>query len=527
MKTAVLDDKTALGIEFGTTRIKAILINETHIPIASGSHVWENRFEHGIWTYTLEDIWTGLQDSFHNLCIDVIKKYRAPLKKVGAIGISAMMHGYMPFDKKDNLLVPFRTWRNLTTEKASSYLTELFNFNIPQRWCIAHLYQAILNEEHHIGEINFLTTLEGYVHWKLTGQKVLGIGEASGVLPVDNKTRDYDSVMIDKFNLKIREKNLPWMLPDILPKIVQVGENAGNLSEEGARLLDPTGFLQSGIPFCPPEGDAITGMIATNSVSERSGNVSAGTSVFLMTVLERPLSKPYPEVDMFTLPNGKPAAMIHSSNCTSDLNAWVNIFREFSNLLGVDIDQTELFKILYEQALKGDKSGGGLLAYNSVSGEHLLHLEEGRPLFVRTSGSSFTLANFMRTHLLSALAALKIGLRIYEKECVEIDHIFGHGGFFKTKEVGQKIMAAALNAPVSTMETAGEGGAWGMALLAAYMQFKADDETFDTYLAEKVFAGQEFITIAPDQLDVSGFTEFMEIYEAGLAVERMAVEVLK
>ena len=528
IKNAIIEGKTTLGVEFGTTRIKSVLINEAHVPIASGSHRWENRYENGLWTYTLEDIWSGLQDSYHNLRQDVQEKYGVELQTLGAIGFSAMMHGYMPFDEHDNLLVPFRTWRNIITEDAADRLTNLFNFNIPQRWSIAHVFQAILNKEPHIGKIDFLTTLEGYVHWKLTGRKVLGIGEASGVLPVDSLTKDYDENMVKLFNLELAQRNIPWKLQDILPAIVQVGENAGTLTKQGAKLLDPTGALKPGIPLCPPEGDAITGMIATNSVSEGSGNVSAGTSVFLMAVLEKPLSKPYPEIDVLTSPNGKPVAMIHSNNCTSDLNAWVSLFNEYSDLLGVEVSQTQLYKILYEHALTGDSDGGGLLAFNSVSGEHLLHLEEGRPLFVRTPGSSFTLANFMRTNLFAALAAMKIGLSIiFDEEHVTIKHIFGHGGFFKTKEVGQRIMAAALKVPVSVMETAGEGGAWGMALLAAYMQFRTSGETIDGYLSNKVFAGQKSMTIAPDPTDVEGFETFMERYKAGLPIERKAVEVLK
>lgn len=527
IKKSIIDGKTALGIEFGTTRIKAVLVNEELLPIASGSHGWENRYENGVWTYSLEDIWAGLQDCYKNLFQDVLNKYDCHLRTIGTIGISAMMHGYMPFDVEDNLLVPFRTWRNIMTEEASNILTELFNFNIPQRWTIAHLYQSILNDEPHIRDINYLTTLAGYVHWKLTGEKVLGIGEASGILPIDVNTNNYDEALMELFNSKILDKKIPWRVQSILPSVIQVGEKAGTLSIEGAKLLDPTGHLQPGIPLCPPEGDAITGMIATNSVSERSGNVSAGTSVFLMAVLEKPLSKPYTEIDVLTSPNGKPVAMIHSNNCTSDINAWVNLFHEFSKLLGINVNVNALFPLLYEQALKGDSDAGRLLAYNYVSGEHLLHLEEGRPLFVRLPGSSFTLANFMRANLFSALGALTIGLDIlFEVEKVKIDRIFGHGGFFKTKGVGQRIMAAALNVPVSVMETAGEGGAWGMALLAAYLKFRSNAETIDSFLNLRVFSGEKSITVEPDPLDVAGFEEFMVRYKAGLAVERKAVEVL-
>ncbi len=519
--------KTALGIEFGSTRIKAVLIGEDHAPITSGSHEWENQYENGIWTYSLEDVWTGLQDSYRELSNEVIKNFNTHIQTIGAIGFSAMMHGYLAFNKEGNLLVPFRTWRNTITGQASEELTELFQFNIPQRWSIAHLYQAILNKEPHIKDINHLTTLAGYVHWKLTGQKVLGVGEASGMFPIDSKTNDYDKHMIDLFNERLKVEKIPWKLQDILPKVLIAGDAAGLLTEEGARLLDPSGQLQAGIPLCPPEGDAGTGMVATNSVAERTGNVSAGTSVFAMIVLEKPLSKVYNEVDMVTTPTGKPVAMVHSNNCTSDLNAWVDLFEEFTNVLGVEISQSELFEMLYQKALMGDADCGGLLAYNYLSGEHITHLEEGRPLFVRTPESRFTLSNFIRVHLFSALGALKIGLDIFEKEKVKIDQVLGHGGFFKTNEVGQKIMAAAMNVPVSVMETAGEGGAWGIALLASYMLQKAKDEPLETYLSNKVFASEESSTIAPDEGDAVGFTAFMERYKKGLVIERTAVDALR
>jgi sugar (pentulose or hexulose) kinase len=519
--------ETALGIELGSTRIKAVLISEDHTPIASGSYEWENQYENGIWTYSLEDVWTGLQESYRELSNEVFEKYNTTLNIIGVIGFSAMMHGYMAFGNDGNLLVPFRTWRNTITGQASEQLTKLFLFNIPQRWSIAHLYQAILNKEPHIKDISHLTTLAGYVHWKLTGQKVLGVGEASGMFPIDSKTNDYDDHMIELFNERLEAENIPWKLEDILPKVLIAGDDAGVLSEEGARLLDPTGQLQASIPLCPPEGDAGTGMVATNSVAERTGNVSAGTSVFAMIVLEKPLSKVYSEIDMVTTPTGKPVAMVHSNNCTSDLNAWVDLFEEFTHALGVEIGQSELFEMLYQKALTGDADGGGLLAYNYFSGEHITHLEEGRPLFVRTPESRFTLSNFMRVHLFSALGALKIGLEIFEKEKVKIDQVLGHGGFFKTKEVGQKIMAAAMNVPVSVMETAGEGGAWGIALLAAYMLNKTKDEPLEAYLSNKVFASENITKIAPDQGDVDGFAVFMGRYKKGLIIERTAVDVLK
>ena len=533
IQKAIQSGKTALGIELGSTRIKAVLIGADHTPLASGSHAWENRHENGIWTYRLEDVWQGLQDSYRSLCGEVREKYGIPLHTIGVIGFSAMMHGYMALDRDGNQLVPFRTWRNTITGQAAEQLTELFQFNIPQRWSIAHLYQAILNKEPHIREINHLTTLAGYVHWKLTGQKVLGVGEASGMFPIDSQANDYDERMIRLFDERLEVEKLPWRLQDILPKVLVAGDAAGVLTEEGARLLDPTGGLRAGIPLCPPEGDAGTGMVATNSVAERTGNVSAGTSVFAMIVLEKVLSKVYPEIDMVTTPTGKPVAMVHSNNCTSDLNAWVGLFYEFTQALGVEVNQSRLFEVLYQQALAGeagggDADGGGLLAYNYVSGEHITHFAEGRPLFVRTPESHFTLANFMRVHLFSSLGALKIGMDLlFEQEQVQLDQLLGHGGFFKTKEVGQRIMAAAMDVPVCVMETAGEGGAWGMALLASYMLNKASNEPLENYLSHKVFVRGKGMTIAPDTTDVAGFATFMERYKKGLVIEKAALEGLR
>jgi sugar (pentulose or hexulose) kinase len=525
---AIESGKIALGIEFGSTRIKAVLIGEDHAPIASGGHEWENRHENGIWTYSLEDAWKGLQESYRNLCNEVLEKYNTPLQTIGVIGFSGMMHGYLPFDQDGNLLAPFRTWRNTITGQAAEKLTDLFQFNIPQRWSIAHLYQAILNKESHVKDISHLTTLAGYIHWKLTGQKVMGVGEASGMFPIDSTINDYDARRIDQFNELLTAENIPWKIQDILPKVLVAGEAAGVLTETGAKLLDPTGQLKAGIPLCPPEGDAGTGMVATNSVAVRTGNVSAGTSVFAMIVLEKALSKLYPEIDMVTTPSGKPVAMVHSNNCTSDLNAWIELFREFTHALGVEISQSKLFEMLYQKALTGDADAGGLLAYSYLSGEHITHLEEGRPLFVRTPESRFTLANFMRVNLFSSLGALKIGLDIlFVQEQVKIEQILGHGGFFKTKEVGQKMMAAAMNVPVSVMETAGEGGAWGIALLASYLLHQAKNEPLEAYLSNKVFAGENSVTIAPDPKDVEGFTTFMERYTKGLAIERAAVEGLR
>lgn len=530
IQKAIESGKTVLGIEFGSTRIKAVLIVEDHAPIASGSHEWENRYENGVWTYNLEDVWAGLQDCYRKLSSEVLEKYNTPLKTIGAIGFSAMMHGYMAFDKDGNQLVPFRTWRNTITGEAAEQLTDLFQFNIPQRWSIAHLYQAILKKEPHVKDISHLTTLAGYVHWKLTGQKALGVGEASGMFPIDSKTNDYDKHMIELFNERSDVERLPWKLQEILPKVLVAGEVAGVLTEGGVKLIDPTGQLKAGIPLCPPEGDAGTGMVATNSVAERTSNVSAGTSVFAMIVLEKALSKLYPEIDMVTTPTGKPVAMVHSNNCTSDLNAWVDLFAEFTRSLGVEVSESKLYELLYQKALTADADadGGGLLAYNYLSGEHITHFEEGRPMFVRTPESRFNLSNFMRAHLFSSLGALRIGLDIlFEQEKVKIDKILGHGGFFKTKEVGQRVMAAAMNVPVSVMETAGEGGAWGIALLASYMLHKMENEPLETYLSNKVFAGEKGSTIAPDQADVSGFAAFMERYKKGLVIERAAVEGLR
>jgi sugar (pentulose or hexulose) kinase len=528
VKNVIQSGKTVLGIELGSTRIKAVLIGEDNAPIASGSHDWENSYVNNIWTYSVEDIWKGIQDSYQNMAEDVKQQYGVTLKTVGAIGFSAMMHGYMTFDKDGELLVPFRTWRNNITEQSSKILTELFNYQIPQRWSIAHLYQAILNQEKHIAEISFQTTLAGYIHWKLTGEKVLGIGEASGVFPIDLNTKNFNQTMIKQFNDVIAPHNLPWKLEDILPKVLVSGENAGVLTEEGSKLLDVTGELMAGIPLCPPEGDAGTGMVATNSVAKRTGNVSAGTSVFAMVVLEKELSKVYSEIDLVTTPTGNLVAMAHSNNCSSDLNAWVGLFDEFSKAMGMDIDMNKLYGTLYNLALQGDPDCGGLLAYGYLSGEHITHFEEGRPLFVRSSDSNFNLANFMRVHLYTALGALKIGMDILLKqEEVELDLILGHGGLFKTKGVGQNIMAAALNVPVSVMETAGEGGAWGIALLASYMINKSNNETLEEYLNHNVFAERAGTTVSPVPKDVEGYEHFMNRYTNGLAIERAAVVNLK
>ena len=528
VKNAIMTGQTALGIEFGSTRIKAVLVDEKNVPIASGSHEWENRLVDNIWTYTLDDIWNGLQDCYRDLVKDVKEKYDAELTTIGAMGFSAMMHGYLAFDKNDELLVPFRTWRNTITEPASEALTELFQYHIPQRWSIAHLYQAILNGEEHVKNVDFFTTLAGYVHWRLTGKKVLGVGDASGMFPIDMNTGDYNERMIGQFDELVADKGFDWKLKEILPGVLTAGENAGVLTEEGAKLLDPTGTLKAGIPVCPPEGDAGTGMAATNSVAQRTGNVSAGTSVFSMVVLEKDLSKVYPELDMVTTPDGSLVAMVHCNNCTSDLNAWVGIFKEFAESFGIEVDMNKLFGTLYNKALEGDADCGGLLAYNYFSGEHITGFEKGRPLFVRRPDSKFNLANFMRVHLFTSLGALKTGMDILLKEeKVNLDKIYGHGGLFKTKGVGQGILAAAIDTPVSVMETAGEGGAWGIALLASYMKNKAEGESLSAYLSDKVFAGETGSEMQPVAEDVAGFEAFIERYKVGFPIERAAIDSLK
>lgn len=523
IKAVIESGKAVLGLEFGSTRIKAVLIDEDHNPIASGDHEWENRLDNGIWTYTLDDIWTGLRDSYRKMTEDVNAKYGVKLTKIGAIGFSAMMHGYMAFDKEGNLLVPFRTWRNNTTGSAAEALTELFQYNIPERWSIAHLYQAILNGEEHVKDIDYITTLAGYIHWQLTGEKVLGVGDASGMFPIDMETGNYDAAMVQKFDELIADKKFPWTLTEILPVVKTAGEEAGTLTAEGAKLLDESGALEAGVPLCPPEGDAGTGMAATNSVARRTGNVSAGTSIFAMIVLEHALQKVHKEIDMVTTPDGSLVGMVHANNCTSDLNAWVGIFREFAESFGIDVDMNKLFGTLYNKALEGDVDCGGLLSYGYLSGENITGVEEGRPMFVRTPKSNFNLANFMRANLSTALGALKVGMDILLKEeNVAIDTIMGHGGLFKTKGVGQKLLAAAIDTPVSVMKTAGEGGPWGMALLASYMLHKAEGESLGDFLGNRVFHGDTGESMSPDAEDVKGFETFIERYKAGIEIEKAA-----
>ncbi|MCD8091239.1 MAG: FGGY-family carbohydrate kinase [Clostridiales bacterium] len=524
MKNLLESGKTSLGIEFGSTRIKAQLTDFYGHVLASGAYEWENDLVGGIWTYSLEDIHNGLRACYSDLAADVKKNYGVTLKKVGAIGISAMMHGYMAFDKDDRLFVPFRTWRNSITGKAADALTEAFGFNIPQRWSIAHLYQAVLDYEEHVNDIAFITTLAGYIHFKLTGKKVIGIGDGSGMFPIDSNTNDYDEGMLEKFTGLIADKEYSWKIRDILPKVLLAGEPAGTLTKEGAAFLDESGQLEAGIPLCPPEGDAGTGMTATNSIAERTGNVSAGTSVFSMVVLEKPLKEVHREIDMVTTPTGRPVAMVHVNNCTSDINAWVGLFEEFAKLTGNEIPKGQLYEMLFKAALKGKKDCGGLLSYGYLSGENITGCDEGRPMFIRKPDADFTLSNFMRTHLYSAVAALKVGMDILTKEeGVKIDTLLGHGGFFKTEGVGQSLMAAAMETPVACMETAGEGGPWGMALLAAYAVNKDEGETLEHYLSEKVFADSSVSVIEPDKEDVKGFNAYTESYKNAIEAEKAAV----
>jgi sugar (pentulose or hexulose) kinase len=589
VKSVIESGRAVLGIEFGSTRIKAVLIGEDHAPIATGAHDWENMLVDGIWTYSLDMIWEGISDCYSKMAQDAKEKYGVTIKKLAAIGISGMMHGYLPFDKEDNLLVPFRTWRNTITGEAAAELTEVLGFNIPQRWSIAHLYQAILNKEEHVSKISYFTTLAGYIHWQLTGEKVMGVGEASGMFPIDSKTRDYDAAMLDKFAALDKVKEYPWDIRDILPKVLTAGEKAGTLTEEGAKRLDVSGNLESGILLAPPEGDAGTGMVATNSVAVRTGNVSAGTSVFAMVVLEKAgtlteegakrldvsgnlesgillappegdagtgmvatnsvavrtgnvsagtsvfamvvlekaLKAVHEELDMVTTPSGDAVAMVHCNNCTSDLNAWVGLFKEFSELFGMDIDMNDIYGKLYNNALTADKDCGGLVAFNLFSGEPVIGLNEGRPMFARKPDARMNLANFMRTHLYASLATLKIGCDIlFKEEKVKVDTLYGHGGLFKTKGVGQSILAAAMDAPVAVMETAGEGGPWGMAVLAAYMVNKADGEPLEKYLSDRVFNGEKGIVMQPDPDDVKGFDEYINTYKAAIEAERAMVKAL-
>ena len=524
-KSTIETGKAILGIELGSTRIKAVLIDQENKPIAQGNHTWENQLVDGLWTYNIEAIWSGLQDCYADLRSNVKNLYGIEIENLAAIGVSAMMHGYMPFNAKEEILVPFRTWRNTNTGRAAAALSDLFVYNIPLRWSISHLYQAILDNEAHVKDIDFLTTLAGYVHWQLTGEKVLGIGDASGMLPIDPTTHNYSAEMVAKFDKLIAPNQYSWTLQDILPKVLSAGESAGVLTPEGSKRLDASGHLKAGIPVCPPEGDAGTGMVATNAVKQRTGNVSAGTSSFSMIVLEKELSKPYEMIDMVTTPDGSLVAMVHCNNCTSDLNAWVNLFKEYQELLGIPVDMNEIYSKLYNIALTGDTDCGGLLSYNYISGEPVTGLAEGRPLFVRSANDKFNLANFMRSHLYASVGVLKIGNDIlFNEEKIKVDRITGHGGLFKTKGVGQRILAAAINSPISVMETAGEGGAWGIALLGSYLVNNEKKQSLADFLDEKVFVGDAGIEVSPTAEDVAGFNTYIENYKAGLPIEEAAVK---
>ena len=510
-----MSNRTMLGLELGSTRIKAVAIDENHVPVSSGDYTWKRSFENGVWTYSLEEVWKGLKTAVAGL---------ENRENIAAMGVSAMMHGYLAFDKDWNLLVPFRTWQNTITAQAAAELTEAFRFNIPQRWSVSHLYQAVLNGEAHVPEIAHITTLAGYVHFMLTGVNAIGVGEASGMFPIDSETCDYDAAMMAKFNDLVADRNLPWTLSELLPKVLVAGEQAGTLTAEGAQRLD--NLLSPGIPFAPAEGDAGTGMTATNAVAPRTGNVSAGTSIFSMVVLEKPLEKVYEEIDLVTTPTGKPVAMVHCNNCTNDTNAWVGVLGETAKLFGAAPSTGDLYTRLYEKSLEGDPDCGGLLVCNYMAGEGVTHMDAGRPMVIRKPDSKFTLANFFRAQLYSTMSTLKIGMDILAGEQVAIDSLTGHGGLFKTPVVGQKYMAAACNAPVTCMETAGEGGPYGMALLAAYMLRKASGESLEDYLNAHVFANAKGTTLAPQQADVDGFNAYITRYKAMLEVERKAVEVL-
>ena len=523
IKNYIEEGKAILGIEFGSTRIKGVLIDDAGEVLAVGGYEWENSLVNGIWTYGEEEFFAGLKGCYSSLKKDVKDRYGITLKNLKAIGISGMMHGYLAFNEEGKLLTPFRTWRNTCAGEAANKLTEVFQFNIPDRWSIAHLYQVILDGEEHVKDVRYFTTLAGYIHTLLTGEKVLGIGEASGMFPMEGN--NYSETMLDKFDALVEEKGYPWKIREILPKVLVAGENAGVLTEAGAKLLDEDGDLQAGIPMCPPEGDAGTGMVATNSVRVRTGNVSAGTSVFAMIVLEKLLSKLHREIDMVTTPDGAPVAMVHCNNCTSDINAWTYLFKEVLDLMGADCSMGDLFTALFKKSAEADADCGDLISYNYFSGEFITGFETGKPLFIREPDSKFSLANFMRVQLFTAFGGIKIGMNILEKEDVAIDKILGHGGFFKTPVIGQSVLAAVMNAPVSVMETAGEGGAWGVAVLAAFSANKEEDETLPDYLDKKIFATQKMTTLEPDEKIVDSFNKFMENYKKGLSVERAAVEM--
>ena len=524
--SVIQSGRAVLGLELGSTRIKCVLIGEDHAPIASGDHTWENRLENGVWTYHMDDVWAGIQDAYAALKADVESRYGVKLTHLAALGVSAMMHGYLPFDKDGKQLCEFRTWRNTMTADAAEALTSLFDFNIPQRWSIAHLYQAILNGESHLPSLARLTTLAGHVHYMLTGRHVMGVGEASGMFPIDSQTGTYDARMVRLFDEAIASKGYGWKLLDILPAVLNAGEDAGSLTAEGAKLLDPTGVLEAGALVAPPEGDAGTGMTATNAVAVRTGNVSAGTSVFAMVVLEKPLSKVYPEIDMVTTPTGKPVAMVHCNNCTSDINAWAGMLKGFCEAAGKNVSMGEIYTALFTSALAGDKDCGGVVNLPLFSGEPVVGLNEGRPMMVRTPDAALTFANFSRSLVAGAMSSLKLGMDILARENVKIDSLLGHGGYFKTPVAGQTILAASLNTPISVMETAGEGGPWGMALLAAYRANRQENQTLEAYLQDQVFAHAKSVSISPDAADAAGLEAYTQRFSACLDAQKAAIAKL-
>jgi sugar (pentulose or hexulose) kinase len=525
VQAAIADGRTALGIELGSTRIKAVLIGPDHTPLAVGNHDWENQFVDRLWTYSLDAVWSGVQHCYAALAADVQQHYDVGLTTVGALGISAMMHGYLAFDSEGELLTPFRTWRNTNTDAAAEQLSTLFGHNIPHRWSVAHLFQAILNGEDHVADMGYLTTLAGYVHWQLTGEKVLGIGDASGMFPIDIAAGGYDATMLAQFDEVAADHGAHLRLAELLPAIRLAGDPAGELTEEGVKLLDPSGQLRPGIVMCSPEGDAGTGMVATNSVAPRTGNVSAGTSIFAMVVLEHELSQVHRELDLVTTPAGELVAMVHCNNGASELNAWVGLFAEFAAALGVQADISTIFKTLFTSALHGAADGGGLMAFNYLSGEPITELHEGRPLFLRSPDGTFDLATFMRVQLYAALATLRIGMDVLQKnEGVRLDRMFAHGGLFKTKGVAQGLLAAAIDTPVSVGDVAAEGGAWGIATLAAFTANRAPEQSLSDYLDSQVFADAQLETTSPEAADVAAFDQFIGRYIAALPVERAAVD---
>lgn len=527
VKEALQSGQLALGVEFGSTTIKAILTTESGQTIASGSYDWVNSFKDGLWTYALPDVWSGLQMAYSQLKAQVQEKYGVKLTRINSMGFSAMMHGYLAFDKNEQQLVPFRTWRNAITAQASRELTQLFEFNIPQRWSIAHLYQAILNQETHVKNIDYLTTLAGYVHWQLTGEKVLGIGDASGMFPVDETTGSYNQDMLAKFNSLKAVQQYQWQVTHILPKTLQAGERAGELTTAGAKLLDPTGDLIAGSLIAPPEGDAGTGMVSTNSVKKRTGNISVGTSIFSMIVLEKNLSHVYNNIDIVTTPTGLPVAMVHANNSASDINAWSKLFAEFAEKIGHNLSTRELYQVLFDAALNAaDPDAGGLSGYGYYSGENITAVPEGRPLLVRQPDANFTIGNLMRLNIFSAFGAIKIGMRILADEHVLTDNIVAQGGVFKTPVVAQKLLAAALNTDITVMKNAGEGGPWGMAILALYATHQATGETLTDFLDHHIFADSASETLSPDAKDVAGFEDFMTRYINGLEIEMAAIKAL-